>query len=117
MKTSLNKLGIATFIRLGKKLKVKKLTICPNDTDKLDLNMDMRVDETNTDFIPVVYLWDWESGITRVEKRRVALGLMLETTNTKFSHIAIHLPAIKVLQIHKVNREDVSAWAIQDISS
>ena len=112
MKTSLNKLAVATFTRLGKSLRVRQYTILPTDINKLNLEMEMNTEgEGGVDFIPVVYLYNWYDGITKIEKNDTTLALTIELAKVKrFSHIAIHFPAIRLLQIHQLTEVEVACW-------
>ncbi len=111
MKTSLNHLGVATLTRLGRNLGVRKYNINPTDINQLNLDMDMTVETSDPDFIPVVYVWDWYKGITKIEKNADTLGVTIELAEvSRFSHIAIHFPAIKLLQIHRLDEVTLSCW-------
>lgn len=115
MKTSLNHLAVAIFTRLGKSLKVKKMNILPTDLNKLDLEMDMNIKaEGGIDFIPIVYAWNWYDGVTKIMKNDSTLALTIELAEVKrFSHIAIHYPAIKLLQIHRLSELDLACWRME----
>jgi hypothetical protein len=84
MKTSLNKLAVATFTRLGKSLRVRKYNILPTDITKLNLEMEMNMEgEGGIDFIPVIYLYNWYDGITKIEKNDTTLALTIELAKEK----------------------------------
>lgn len=111
MKTSLNRLGVATLTRLGRSLGVKEYNINPTDINKLNLDDDMTMKTSDPDFIPVVYVWDWYEGVTKIEKNDSTLGGTIELAKAaRFSHIAIHFPAINLLQIHRLNEAGLGCW-------
>ncbi|MFZ4500505.1 MAG: hypothetical protein ACOYMZ_03375 [Minisyncoccia bacterium] len=112
MKTSLNKLAVPTFLRLGKSLNVRQYNILPTDINKLNLEMEMNVEGIGgIEYIPVIYVWNWYDGITKIEKNDDTLALTIELAGIKrFSHIAIHFPAIRLLQIHRLTEVDLACW-------
>ncbi|GEM_PF-2546238 len=111
MKTSLNKLGVAILSRLGRNLGVKHFNILPTDINRLDLDMEMVTGLKDPDYTPIVYIWDWYTGITKAENGGSTMGEAIELTQvSRFSHIAIHFSAINLLQIHRVNELELGAW-------
>ena len=110
MKTTLNKLGLASFARLAKKLDACMIHYRPDGSVLLPLNFETFLKEGED-----MYAWNWENGFTRIHNPRTIVGQALSLLSSgtmpqpaNFSHVAIHRD--NLIFVYRCDDVEVQAW-------